>query len=197
MTETKWFVSVNNQQLPGDHGVEEVKSLMMQHKGSRILVWTTGMAQWSDPATLPQFQVAGPVPPPMVPPPMVPPPYGAPPFGSDEIKKKMGLLGTLFDFSFNHFATLKILPIIYIIMMVVIGLGVLGVIIAVGGMGIIQGIRFSSGTMVFTGLLAIILAPVGGIIYLAIFRIWFEIVIVLFKMKESIDTLAEKSVEKK
>jgi hypothetical protein len=205
MAESRWFISIDGQQ-EGDFSIEETKAKIQRNPGKRILVWTQGMAQWADPADLPQFKavpVAVPAPAP------IPPPGPAPSPGTimeqpvshtridkDEIKKQAGILKTLLDFRFETFVTSKIIPVIYVILLIVIGLAVVGAILISGFGGLITAIKFESFVMGLTALGTIILAPLVGILYIALVRIWFEVLIIIFRIKEDLTTLVERSEAK-
>lgn len=212
MAESRWYLSVDGQQ-EGDFSLEDVRARIQKNKGRRVLVWTQGMSQWADPADLPQFQVAAapaaaaPAPtaapaPASAAPSVAPTPAAGP--GStieqpisridkEAIRQQAGILKTLLDFRFEHFVTGKIIPVIYIILLVVIALGVLGAIIISGIGGLIRAIRFESFMLAITALGTIILAPLVGILYIALLRIWFEFLIIIFRIKQDLTTLVERS----
>ena len=50
--------------------------------------------------------------------------------------------------------------------------------------------------MGLTALGTIILAPLVGILYIALVRIWFEVLIIIFRIKEDLTTLVERSEAK-
>jgi hypothetical protein len=113
-----------------------------------------------------------------------PPPYGGsgyvPPSSQPE-----GFFGRLFDFSFDHFVTPSIIKVLFILILVVIGLGALGMIIA----------GFTQGAL--TGLLTLIIAvPIGGFLYILFARVWLEIIVVLFRIEEHVATIAESARRK-
>jgi hypothetical protein len=204
MAETRWYLSVDGQQ-EGDFSLEDVRARIEKNRGRRILVWTQGMAQWADPAELPQFKAA---PAPTPAPAYVPPSAGPGPaavieqpistkIDKEEIKKQAGLLKGLLDFRFESFITGKIIPVIYIILVIVIVLAVVGAILISGFGGLITAIKLESFTLALTALGTIILAPLIGILYLALLRIWFEFLIIVFRMKQDLTTLVERSESKK
>lgn len=203
MAESRWYLSVDGQQ-EGDFTLEDVRAKIQKNQGRRILVWTQGMAQWADPVDLPQFKVApAPAPAPVV----IPAPAAGPSTSVDQpvsakidkaaIKQQAGILKSLLDFRFQHFVTGKIIPVIYIILMVVIVLAVLGAILISGFGGLISAIRFESFTLALTAIGTIILAPLVGILYLALVRVWFEFLIIVFRIKEDLTTLVQRTEEKK
>lgn len=207
MSDSRWFVSIDGQQQAGDYGPDDVKNLIAQHRGKHILVWTQGMAQWADPSTLPQFQAA---PRPAAPAPQAAPapaawqpaaqpapaaaaPYAGVRFDSNELKRSAGFFKSLLDISFNNFVTTKMVPVIYAIVMALLGLACVVYILFFGGGSLLAGIRFKNPMSIGLGIAFIALTPVVGVIYLALIRMWFEIVIVFFRMKEDLDFLVEKA----
>jgi len=205
MAETRWYLSVDGQQ-EGDFSLEDVRARIEKNRGRRILVWTQGMAQWADPADLPQFKAA-PAPAPAPAPAYVPPSAAAGPaavieqpistkIDKDEIKKQAGMLKSLLDFRFETFITGKIIPIIYIILVIVTALAVVGAILVSGFGGLISAIKLKSFTLAITALGTIILAPLIGILYIALLRIWFEFLIIIFRIKQDLTTLVERSETK-
>ncbi|MCB1041916.1 MAG: DUF4339 domain-containing protein [Acidobacteria bacterium] len=57
-----WMVVKDGSQLEGQYTDAQVKELMQTHGGSNLMVWRAGMAQWADPKSLPEFQMAQPAP---------------------------------------------------------------------------------------------------------------------------------------
>jgi hypothetical protein len=206
MAESRWFISIEGQQ-EGDFSLDEVKQRIQRNQGKRILVWTQGMSQWADPAELPQFKAvpaAAPAPAavPAPAPAPVPAPspasaaeaqLSAPRIDKDEIKKQAGILKGLLDFKFQNFATLKIIPVVYVILMIVIGLLVIGAVLVSGIGGLISAIRLNMFSLVLTALATMILAPLLGILYLAILRMSFELMIVIFKIREDLAKITERT----
>ena len=95
-----------------------------------------------------------------------------------------GFFKALFDIKFDAFVTPKIISLLYIIVMILIGIGF--ILMLISGFGsIIAGLRFSNWGMTFMGLVWLILSPVLTIVYLAFTRMFFEIVMVLFKIKDN------------
>ena len=92
-----------------------------------------------------------------------------------------GFLGSVFDFSFTHFVTTKIIKVIFIILMVFAGLAAL----AFMAMGFKQGTGM--------GFIFLLLAPVIFFIYVLFARIWCEIIIVLFRIAENTGRIPEQS----
>jgi len=203
MAESRWFISIDGQQ-EGDFSIEETKAKIQRNQGKRILVWSQGMAQWADPADLPQFKaVPAPAPAPIPPPgPIVGPgavieqPVSHTMIDKAEIKKQAGILKGLLDFRFENFATLKIIPVVYALLLVVIVLIVLFAILVSGFGGLITAIKLRSFMLALTALGTMILAPLLGLLYLSILRMSFETIKIIFRIKEDLTTLVERGEEK-
>lgn len=97
---------------------------------------------------------------------------GPPP---DAAASAKGFLASLFDFGFTSFVTPKIVKVVYILITVVLGLGTVAYII----------LGFASGSPTL-GILALIFAPIIGLIYLALWRIGMELFIVIFRMADDV-----------
>lgn len=212
MSDSRWFVSIDGQQQAGDYGPDDVRNLIAQHRGKHILVWTQGMAQWADPSTLPQFQpaprpAAAPAPQaapaqaaawqPAAQPGPAAAPHAGVRFDSNELKRSAGFFKSLLDISFTTFVTTKMVPVIYAIVMALLGLACVVYILFFGGGSLLAGIRFKNPMSIGMGIAFIALTPVVGVIYLALIRMWFELVIVFFRMKEDLDFLVGKAREMK
>lgn len=196
MADTRWMVTIEGKQLDGDFNADQARDLIAKNSGKPLLVWKPGMAQWADPSTIPELRAA----PAATGTPAADAPSKpgkpSPVIDKDEVKKQVGLLKGLLDFRFQTFITTKMIPILYLIVMVLIVLLALGYFFVVGGGGIISGIRFKSGTLILTGLISMLLSPIVAIIYLAMIRMWFEVVLLFFRMKENLDELVAASGKK-
>lgn len=120
------------------------------------------------------------------PPPGMPPGY-QPQASMDASDGKKGFFGALFDFSFSAFVTTKMIKFLYVLWM-------LGVIVIILG-GLIGGVmemtsRYGS---VLTGLLAIIFSPVAALLWLIIGRMYFELIIVAFRIAEYLEEINRKT----
>ena len=89
-----------------------------------------------------------------------------------------GFFESLMDTRFDHLITPKLIRFLYIVSMVVLAIGTLIVIIS------------AFADKVGTGILALILAPIGALIYLIVIRLWLELIIVTFKIREAADQVA-------
>jgi hypothetical protein len=199
MAESRWFISIDGQQ-EGDFSIEDTKAKIQRNQGKRILVWSQGMAQWADPADLPQFK-AVPAPAPVPGPAPIPPPgpstFAEPAshlnIDKQEVLKQAGILKGLLDFRFENFATLKIIPVVYALLAVVIVLVVLFAILVSGFGGLITAIKLSSFMLALTALATIVIAPLLGLLYLSLLRMSFETIKVIFRIKDDLETLVERS----
>jgi uncharacterized protein DUF4282 len=89
-----------------------------------------------------------------------------------------GFLNALMDTRFDHLITPSLIRFLYVVGMVILALGALAVIIA--------GFAESAGT----GVLLLILAPIGALIYLIVLRLWLELIVVAFKIREAAEEVA-------
>ncbi len=85
-----------------------------------------------------------------------------------------GFLGALFDFSFNRFVTPMLVKLVYVLATVYAVFVYLVIVVA----------GFSNG--VWTGLTALILGPIGAIIWLAVVRIGLEFGISVVRMSQDV-----------
>ncbi|ODU01735.1 MAG: hypothetical protein ABS81_19860 [Pseudonocardia sp. SCN 72-86] len=110
-----------------------------------------------------------------------PPGYGGPggpggPAGpSAGLPPGKNFFGALFDFEFNFFATPVVVKVLYIIGMIVIGLGWLAAIVT----GFI-------GNGALGGILALVLGAVVALFYLILFRVTLEFYYAVVRMSEDI-----------
>lgn len=106
-------------------------------------------------------------------PPNYPPAEGSGSF--DAAGEAKGFFGALFDFGFNHFVTPKIVKIVYVLGMAAIALGALVLLLS----------SLASGEPLAI-LAAIILIPIGAIIYLAFFRMMLEMYYAIVRLSEDV-----------
>jgi hypothetical protein len=193
MSDKIWFVSVNSAQRDGQYTTAEVASILESNAGASILVWKEGLANWVDARSMPEFQTAAPAAPaPVAPAPPVAAPRTAPHASSARSRAVMdraGFIKALLDFRFDSFVTPRMISVLYGVVMALIGLAAVGLIIS-SLMAIFGAIRFHSFTGVLTGLLMMALAPILAVVYLAMTRMFFEVVIVLFKIKDNTEKIA-------
>jgi hypothetical protein len=188
MAEQRWMVTMDGKQLENDMSVPEVRTLINNNPGKQILVWTQGMAQWAEASTVPEFRKITPAKPAES-----PKPEPSVKISSEEIKEKAGLLKGLLDFRFEHFITTKIISILYIIVIILIALGGLFYFFVGGGMALWTGIQARSFFSIMIALGIMILTPIVMVLYLAAIRMWFEVVIIFFRIKEDLTKLVERS----
>lgn len=100
-----------------------------------------------------------------------PPPHAAPP------RRGEGFWSRFFDLSFEHFITPSIIKVLFIIAMVVIGLGVLAWII-------VGFVAFGA-----LGIFTLIGALIGGFLYLLMARVFLEMVVVFFRIRDDTEEL--------
>lgn len=92
-----------------------------------------------------------------------------------------GFFSKLFDFSFSSFVTISIIKVIY---------GVLIAVAAVVALVILVGLASQGGASIVLGL---VLAPLAFIFYVILSRVWMEVLIVLFRVAENTETIANNS----
>jgi uncharacterized membrane protein len=92
-----------------------------------------------------------------------------------------GFFESLMDTRFDHLITPKLIRFLYIVGMIVLALGTIAV--------IISAFTNSAGS----GILALILAPIGALIYLIVIRLWLELIIVAFKIREAADSIVDNT----
>lgn len=91
-----------------------------------------------------------------------------------ETMGQKGFFASLFDFSFTELITTKIIKVLY-------GLGILGAILVAGSL-MIPAIKHSDSAG--EKILAVILFPLLALLYIIIFRVFYEIIIVIFRIAE-------------
>ncbi|MGN6256554.1 MAG: DUF4282 domain-containing protein [Solirubrobacterales bacterium] len=89
-----------------------------------------------------------------------------------------GFFEALMDTRFDHLITLSLIRFLYVVAIIILALGTLAVIIG--------GFAESAGT----GIVLLILAPIGALIYLIITRLWLELIVVAFKIREAAEEVA-------
>jgi hypothetical protein len=193
MAEQRWMVTMDGKQIENDMSVQEVKTLINNNPGKQILVWTQGMAQWAEASTVPEFRKMTPAKPAVSEAPKAEPIIKT---SSAELKEKAGLLKGLLDFRFEHFITTKIISIVYIIALAVILLGGLFVFFVKGGGLLLLGFRLGSAGLILTAIAIMVLTPVLMLLYIAVTRMWLELITVFFRMKEDLSKLVERSEAK-
>ena len=199
MAEPRWYVSVDGHQLEGDYALDRAKQLVQENLGKRVLVWSQGMPQWAMPEELPQFKVQIPR---VVPEPepqviekkedIVIPEKASPRASIEQLQQRAGVLKSLLDFRFTSFIGARIIPLLYGLAIVLIALAAAGYFILGGGSMILTGIRFRSIGPVMIGLAIMVATPLVAILYLALVRLWFEVVLSILRIKDDLSTLVQR-----
>lgn len=102
------------------------------------------------------------------------------PLANVHMPKDAAGVAALFDFGFKRFITLSVIKVLYIIglaLMVLMGLGYIGVGFAVGG--------------VLGGIGALIVVPIFLLLNAIFFRVWLELIVVIFRIGENTTKLVE------
>jgi len=89
-----------------------------------------------------------------------------------------GFFESLMDTRFNSLITPKMIRFLYVVGIVAIALGTL--------VWVIGGFANSAGT----GVLFLILAPIAGLVWLVVLRLYLELVVVAFKIRDSAEEIA-------
>lgn len=216
MADSTWFVAVEGNQLGGGHSDEQVKELARTNAGRQILVWREPMVEWVDPKTIPALSgppsasetAAGAVPVPAPRPAPAPAPAKSPspsPYSSPvrpsaaaaledakgALKEESKFFAGLLDLKFQRLITPKVIGTLYAVALVLIALGVLAMVFS-GLAGMVAGARFGGFAGVLTGVALIVVAPILGIFQAAVLRVFFELALVLFRIKENTEALRTK-----
>jgi hypothetical protein len=191
MADKIWFVSVNGAQLEGQHSADEVRAVIAGNVGASVMVWKQGLAGWVEARSQPEL--AGGAAPPAIPgtaPAPAPAPAAMPASGAGmaSVAQHAGFLKSLFDIRFESLITPRMISALYILAMVLVALGTLFMIVSSIG-AIVSAVRFSSWGMAIMSFVWLLLSPVLAIVYLAMARMFLEVVIVLFKIKDGIERL--------
>jgi hypothetical protein len=89
-----------------------------------------------------------------------------------------GFFESLMDTRFDSLITPKLIRFLYVISMVVLAIGTIVFVIA------------GFAEKASTGIILLILAPIGALIYLIVIRLWLELIVVTFKIREAADQIA-------
>lgn len=91
------------------------------------------------------------------------------------MEEKRGFIGSLFDFSFSEFVTPKIVSILYMISLGLLAIGMLGWLI------------MSFVAKWYMGFVVLLIGiPIGGSLMIIFTRVYYEILIVIFKLYEEL-----------
>jgi hypothetical protein len=181
------MITIDGKQQDGDYSVEETKDILKKNAGKHLLVWTVGMAQWADPAGIPEFRK---MPTKQV---EATEKETRPKVSSEEIKEQAGVFKGLLDFRFQNLIATKIIPIVYVLTLLLILLGGLFYFFVFGGGTAVSGIRLRSAALILTGLAIMVATPLLMLLYIAFVRIWCESVLVFFRIKDDVGQIATRS----
>ena len=93
-----------------------------------------------------------------------------------------GFFGSLFDFTFKSFVTPKVIQIYYVIALILVGLGSLGMLVSFLAMG--------EPIMIIVG---IIVVPIMAFIWLLIIRMMLELTANIFRIGENIQAMRDRA----
>jgi hypothetical protein len=192
MTETSWHVAQDGRQAEGTLNPQQVAELVRSSPTSSFLVWKDGMGQWMAPSEVPEITAllapSGPAESQKNTPPSSAKkhaPTGAGAFDLGAVKERMGFWRSLFDLKFESLVTPTMVTVLYAVAMIFVVLGFLAMLFS-GLTSIVSGIRFGAWGMAALGVVWILLSPILAILYLAMIRLFFEVVVVLFKIHEEL-----------
>lgn len=200
MPEEIYFVAVDGRQLDGEQDMGQVRQICSQYAGRQVMVWNESLGSWTDPKTLPSFRVStapapAPAPAAPAPAPYVPQPKAAHPAAATAaaagaavggvMAEDAGALKGLLDFRFENLVAPKLIRVLYVVLVVLCGLGALGGILS-GLSALVTSLRFGSFFGIVTGLVMMVVGPVLAVFYLALMRVVFEAAHVLFQVREKL-----------
>lgn len=100
-----------------------------------------------------------------------------------------GFFGALFDLSFDHFVVTRVIKVLYVIGIIVAALYGVGAFISILG----AGFKVSSSVGVLSIFGGIIAAPLTFFLMVLMFRIYMEMIIVLFRIYENVAEINERA----
>ncbi len=89
----------------------------------------------------------------------------------DQLEGATGFFEALFDFNFQKFVSLQLVKVLYVLVMLLAGLGAVVI--------IVQGFASSLGS----GLIALVFAPILFIVWVLVARVFLEIFVVIFRIE--------------
>lgn len=192
MTEKLWHIAQDGRQIDGTQSIEQVANLVGSSAASSFLVWKDGMGQWLTPQEVPEIAaLLAPPRQPEVQVPAAPPstpkqaPAEAGSFDLGAVRERMGFLRSLFDLKFESLVTPTMVTVLYAVAIIFVVLSFLAMVFS--GLGsIVSGIKYSNWGMAALGLIWTLLSPVLAVLYLAMIRLFFEVVVVLFKIHDQL-----------
>ncbi len=203
MPEETYFVAVDGRQLDGEQDMGQVRQTCSQYAGRQVMVWNESLGSWTDPKTLPSFRAsAAPAPAPAPAPIPAPAPVRHPAAPREAgpaaaaaaaagaamgsvMTEDAGALKGLIDIKFENLVAPKLLRVLYVVLIVLCGLAALGGILS-GLQTMATGIRFGVFGVIVTGIVMMVIGPVLAVFYLALMRVLFEGVHVLFQIREKL-----------
>lgn len=117
-----------------------------------------------------------------------PPPQAAPPAApawAPTAQQAKGFFSGLFDFSFENFVALKVIKVLYGFFLLALVFGILG--------GVGTAVMSVMNEQVLAGLGMLVLTPILAFVYLVVGRVYFELIIVAFKIAEDADEIARNT----
>jgi hypothetical protein len=90
------------------------------------------------------------------------------------MEQSRGFLESLFDVSFSSLVTTRVIKVLYILSMIIIGLGALFFVVAAFSNSVASGI-----------IVLVVIAPLAALLYLIYVRVLLELVIVIFRIMET------------
>lgn len=100
---------------------------------------------------------------------------------SDQRNAQRGFFSSLMDTRFDSLITPKLIRFLYVVSMIVLPIGVIAAII----------VAFTEG--VGGGILTLIFAPIGAVIWLIVVRLYLELIVVTFKIRDAADEVARNT----
>jgi len=194
MTSEKYVVSKNGEQLDGRYGVDQIAEMLKSEPGATFLVWQEGMPEWAEAGSLPGVIAIQRMPTPSGPPPA---PDSSAPDARNTLKgmgrelKQLSFLPSLFDLSFSSMITPKLIRLFYVVAMILVAISAIGV-LGSAVTTLFSGFRYHSPMMIVMGIGGFLLVPIVFIVGVAVCRLYAELVIVIFKIKENLDIIVEK-----
>jgi Domain of unknown function (DUF4282) len=91
---------------------------------------------------------------------------------------RRGFFEALMDTRFDSLITPSLIRFLYVVAIIVLAIGAL--------VAVISGFAHSAGS----GILLLILAPIGALIYLIVIRLWLELIVVTFKIRDAAEEVA-------
>jgi len=105
-----------------------------------------------------------------------------------------GFVKSLFDLSFSKFVTGSVVKVLYVLLLIVGGLGAAAGVFG-GFASIIAGAssRIGGAMEIFMGIGTIVLTPIGFVLYIIMVRIYMELLIVVFRIAEHLAEINRKT----